>query len=184
MEGPVDGHSLVMTPSYNRLPATEAPSLATLSHQPLMPEQKQAEPDPTPSADIMEEEGRREYNPEEACIDTNLEDEQEEAESCERGGEELDISFDSQFPDLISDLITEEANPVTAQTPAVTAAPSPAVFPAGVRYMVPPQPSPSSSFLPFPHPLPSSSSSRLASITDFSPEWSYPEVSNQQHLHL
>lgn len=189
MEGPVDGHSLVMTPSFNQLPATEAPSLATLSHQPLMPEQKQAEPDPTPSADIMDhlvmppiqvkEEGRREYNPQEACIDTNLEDEQEEAESCERGGEELDISFDSQFPDLISDLITEEANPVTAQTPAVTPAPSPAVFPAGVRYMVPPQPSPSSSFLPFPHPLPSSYSSRLASITDFSPEWSYPEVSNQ-----
>uniref|UniRef100_A0A8C6LUV4 Calmodulin binding transcription activator 2 n=1 Tax=Nothobranchius furzeri TaxID=105023 RepID=A0A8C6LUV4_NOTFU len=71
-----------------------------------------------------------------------------EAEPAERGGEELDISFDSQFPDLISDLITEE--------------PSPA-------------PSPSSSFLPFPHPLPTSSSTRLASITDFSPEWSYPE---------
>ncbi|XP_063756443.1 calmodulin-binding transcription activator 2 isoform X2 [Eleginops maclovinus] len=94
---------------------------------------------------------------------------EEEAEPEPRGGDgghELDISFDSSFPDLISDLITEEAPP-----PVVT--PTPPLFPAGVRYMVPPQPSPSSSFLPFPHPLPSSN--RLASITDFSPEWSYPE---------
>uniref|UniRef100_A0A3Q2Y2N4 Calmodulin-binding transcription activator 2-like n=1 Tax=Hippocampus comes TaxID=109280 RepID=A0A3Q2Y2N4_HIPCM len=89
--------------------------------------------------------------------------------------EELEISFDSQFPDLISDLITVEANPVSAPPPSVPvdAPPGPAVFSAGIRYMVPPQPSPSTSFLPFPHPLPSSSP--LASITDFSPEWSYPE---------
>lgn len=105
------------------------------------------------------------FDAEDTRMDTHL---SEEAEPCERGGEELDISFDSQFPDLISDLITEEANPVAAQP-----ASGPALFP--VRYMVPPQPSPSSSFLPFPHPLPSSSSTRLASITDFSPEWSYPE---------
>lgn len=92
----------------------------------------------------------------------------EEAESCERGGgEELDISFD-----LISDLITEEATPTAATVL------TPALFPAGVRYVVPPQPSPSTSFLPFPHLLPSSST-RLASITDFSPEWSYPEVIDQ-----
>ncbi|KAJ8008637.1 hypothetical protein DPEC_G00106940 [Dallia pectoralis] len=47
----------------------------------------------------------------------------------------------------------------------------------GVRYMVPPQPTPSSSFLPFP-PLPPNNGTelrRLATITDFSPEWSYPE---------
>lgn len=124
----------------------------------------------------VKEESRRDYDSEDTCMDTHLE---EEAEPCERGGEELDISFDSQFPDLISDLITEEANPVTAHPAA--AAPNPPIFPAGVRYMVPPQPSPSSSFLPFPHPLPSSSSNRLASITDFSPEWSYPEVTNQKH---
>lgn len=122
----------------------------------------------------VKEESRRAHNSEDTCMDTHLE---EEAEPCERGGEELDISFDSQFPDLISDLITEETNHVAAH-PAST--PNTAVFPAGVRYMVPPQPSPSSSFLPFPHPLPSSSSTRLASITDFSPEWSYPEVTNQQ----
>ncbi|XP_061525169.1 calmodulin-binding transcription activator 2 isoform X6 [Phycodurus eques] len=89
--------------------------------------------------------------------------------------EDLEISFDSQFPDLISDLITVEANPVAAAPPSAPAdvAPNPVVFSAGIRYVVPPQPSPSTSFLPFPHPLPSSSP--LASITDFSPEWSYPE---------
>ncbi|XP_057711645.1 calmodulin-binding transcription activator 2 isoform X2 [Corythoichthys intestinalis] len=89
--------------------------------------------------------------------------------------EELEISFDSQFPDLISDLITVEANPVAATPVSAPAdiAPGPPVFSAGIRYMVPPQPTPSTSFLPFPHPLPSSSP--LASITDFSPEWSYPE---------
>nr|XP_046236686.1 calmodulin-binding transcription activator 2 isoform X2 [Scatophagus argus] len=125
----------------------------------------------TPPVQVKEE-SRRNYESEDACMDTHLEE--EAAEPCERGGEELDISFDSQFPDLISDLITEEAHPVTAR-PAAVAAPNPAVFPTGVRYVVPPQPSPSSSFLPFPHPLPSSSSHRLASITDFSPEWSYPE---------
>ncbi|XP_029381886.1 calmodulin-binding transcription activator 2 isoform X2 [Echeneis naucrates] len=117
----------------------------------------------------VKEETRQDYDSENTCMDTHLD---EEAETCERGGEELDISFDSQFPDLISDLITEETNPEAAQP--VTATPNLAVFPVGVRYMVPPQPSPSSSFLPFPHPLPSSST-RLASITDFSPEWSYPE---------
>ncbi|XP_035461220.2 calmodulin-binding transcription activator 2 isoform X3 [Scophthalmus maximus] len=121
-------------------------------------------------------ESRRGHDSEDACMDTPLEEvEEEEAGPCERVGEELDISFDSQFPDLISDLITEEADPVIAQPPTAVAVPNPTVFPAGVRYMVPPQPSPSSSFLPFPHPLPSASSTRLASITDFSPEWSYPE---------
>ncbi|KAM3590589.1 uncharacterized protein V6R79_012272 [Siganus canaliculatus] len=142
--------------------AEEAPPLAQVSHQTLAS-------DHTPAAVAMDtsvqvkEEGGRDYDAEDACMDTPLEEE-EEAEPC-REGAELDISFDSQFPDLISDLITEE----TGHAPR-------AVFPPGVRYVVPPQPSPSSSFLPFPHPLPSSSSStRLASITDFSPEWSYPE---------
>lgn len=131
----------------------------------------------TPPVQVKEE-SRRDYDSEDTCMDTNVEEGEEAGEEGEGGGEELDISFDSQFPDLISDLITEEANPVAAQPPT-TPTPSPAVFPAGVRYMVPPQPSPSSSFLPFPHPLPSSSN-RLASITDFSPEWSYPEVINHQ----
>lgn len=132
----------------------------------------------TPPVQVKEE-SRRDYDSEDTRMDTHLEEEQEEAgEEGERGGEELDISFDSQFPDLMSDLITEEANPVAAQ-PSANPTPNAAMFPAGVRYMVPPQPSPSSSFLPFPHPLPSSST-RLASITDFSPEWSYPEVINHQ----
>lgn len=133
-----------------------------------------AAPLATPSVQVKEE-SRRGYDAEDACMDTQTEEEGDE--EGEHVGEELDISFDSQFPDLISDLMTEEANPVAAHPPAATTAPIPPVFPAGIRYMVPPQPSPSSSFLPFPHPLPSST--RLASITDFSPEWSYPEVTNQ-----
>ncbi|KAM8746882.1 LOW QUALITY PROTEIN: calmodulin-binding transcription activator 2 [Acanthopagrus schlegelii] len=188
-----DGQTpLVLAQSYNHLSAPEAPPPST----PMVLPQTQtvfanatanmaSDNNSAPAAVAMDtsqlttppiqvkEESRRSYDSEDTCMDTHLE---EEAEPCERGGEELDISFDSQFPDLISDLITEEANPVAAH-PASSAAPvaNPAVFPAGVRYMVPPQPSPSSSFLPFPHPLPSSSSTRLASITDFSPEWSYPE---------
>ncbi|XP_076019390.1 calmodulin-binding transcription activator 1-like [Genypterus blacodes] len=125
----------------------------------------------TISAVQVKEERRRSYDLEDTNMDTHVE---AEADPCEQGGEELDISFDSQFPDLISDLISEEANSVTAHSAAAIVGQNPAVFPAGVRYVVPPQPSPSSSFLPFPHPLPSSSS-RFASITDFSPEWSYPE---------
>ncbi|XP_022625061.1 calmodulin-binding transcription activator 2 [Seriola dumerili] len=183
-----DGQPLALRRPYNHLSVPDAPSPAQASHQPLVLQQSslfasaKANTVSAPAAVAMatahlatapiqvKEESRRGYDSEDTCMDTHLE---EEAEPCERGGEELDISFDSQFPDLISDLITEEANPVAAQP--VTATPNPAVFPAGVRYMVPPQPSPSSSFLPFPHPLPSSSSTRLASITDFSPEWSYPE---------
>ncbi|KAM9335669.1 calmodulin-binding transcription activator 2 [Symphorus nematophorus] len=192
--------ALVLAQPYSHLPAPEAPPLPQLSHQPLLLQQSQSvfanakanvtsDTNSAPAAVAMDttnvatpaiqvkEESRRSYDSEDACMDTHLEEEEEEAESCERGGEELDISFDSQFPDLISDLITEEANPVATHpaSAAAAAVPNPAVFPAGVRYMVPPQPSPSSSFLPFPHPLPSSSSTRLASITDFSPEWSYPE---------
>lgn len=188
MERPANGHSLVLTPPFTHLPATEVP----VANRTVVPEQKQAEPDPTPSSDVMDhlvmgpihvkEEMGRDYSAGETCVEEHLEDEpEEEEESCKRGEEELDISFDSQFPDLISDFIAEEVDPMTAHSPALPAAPAPAaVFPTGVRYMVPPQPSPSSSFLPFPLPLPSSSSSRLASITDFSPEWSYPEVTNQQ----
>lgn len=121
---------------------------------------------------VNEERGRG-VDSEYVCMDMPSE---EEAELGEQGGEELDISFDSQFPDLISDLITEESSPAVAPPPA-SSTPRLAVFPTGVRYVVPPQPSPSSSFLPFPHPLPSAT--RLASITDFSPEWSYPEVTDQ-----
>ncbi|XP_026177533.1 calmodulin-binding transcription activator 2 isoform X1 [Mastacembelus armatus] len=172
--------SLVLEQSY--LSAPEALPPTQISHQSLLQQMSLfAKPNATstPAAVVMattplttppiqvKEESRRGYDSEDTCMDTHLEE--EEAEPSERAGEELDISFDSQFPDLISDLITEEASAHPAATP------NPPVFPAGVRYMVPPQPSPSSSFLPFPHPLASSSSTRLASITDFSPEWSYPE---------
>ncbi|XP_074555069.1 calmodulin-binding transcription activator 2 isoform X2 [Halichoeres trimaculatus] len=192
---------LVRRQPYNHLPALEVPPSAPISHQPLLLQQSPssftkantvtlATNDSAPTAVAMDtthpaptpvqvkEERRRDFDSEDNHMDTHLEEEEEEAEPCGRGGEELDISFDSQFPDLISDLMTEEANPMAAHPPppvaAAATAPNPAMFPAGVRYMVPPQPSPSSSFLPFPHPLPSSSA-RLASITDFSPEWSYPE---------
>ncbi|KAM4714546.1 LOW QUALITY PROTEIN: calmodulin-binding transcription activator 2 [Anableps anableps] len=165
----------------NQLPVPEAPPPAEISHQPLeLPPAFATRASSAPTAVAMDaaslatvrvkEERRRRYDSEETCMDTQS---PEEAEPGECGGEELDISFDSQFPDLISDLISEETGPAAAP-PAPPSATSPAAFPPGVRYVVPPQPSPSSSFLPFPHPLPASSS-RLASITDFSPEWSYPE---------
>lgn len=93
-------------------------------------------------------------------------------------GEEAGLTFDSAFPDLISELITDDA---VGHAPT----PDPPVYP--VRYMVPPQPSPSSSFLPFTlltntHTLAAGGAAedtqRLTNITDFSPEWSYPEVRN------
>uniref|UniRef100_A0AAQ4S614 CG-1 domain-containing protein n=1 Tax=Gasterosteus aculeatus aculeatus TaxID=481459 RepID=A0AAQ4S614_GASAC len=80
----------------------------------------------TPPVQVKKE-GTRGYDPEDACMDTNVE---EEAEPCERGGEELDISFDSQFPDLISDLITEVANPAAVHG----AAQNSPVFLAGWSY--------------------------------------------------
>ncbi|XP_036403789.1 calmodulin-binding transcription activator 2 isoform X2 [Megalops cyprinoides] len=107
------------------------------------------------------------------------------ADGPEVGGGPLEISFDSQFPDLISEFIAEDedhnvAGSAQAQAPPLTQTAT--LFPAGVRYMVPPQPSPASSFLPFPTLAPASPSTgtgvevrRLATITDFSPEWSYPE---------
>lgn len=173
---------MVLTPPYDQQPAAKGP----ISNQTLLPEEKLTELHPSQASDVMDhlvmgptevkEEVGREHVAEEVCVETQL-----EAESCKQEGEDLDISFDSQFPDLISDFITEEPNAMTAESPAQLAAQAPAsVFTTGVRYMVPPQPLPSSSFLPFPQPLPSSSASRLASITDFSPEWSYPEVTSQQ----
>lgn len=93
------------------------------------------------------------------------------SDSTHMDNQETGLTFDSAFPDLISELITEDT---------VSHAPNPPIYP--VRYMVPPQPTPSTSFLPFPLLTHTSSGSaedthRLASITDFSPEWSYPEVS-------
>ncbi|MEQ2204874.1 hypothetical protein XENOCAPTIV_020132, partial [Xenoophorus captivus] len=183
--------------------STEAPPPAEISHQHLgllQPSVFTSEADvpsfasSDPTAVAMDtaslatvplqvkEDRRQRYDSVETCMETQS---PEEAEPGERRGEELDISFDSQFPDLISDLITEESSPTVAPplpAPTPTTAMSAAVFPTGVRYVVPPQPSPSSSFLPFPDPLPAASSTRLASITDFSPEWSYPEVRSQINI--
>ncbi|XP_031687250.1 calmodulin-binding transcription activator 2 [Oncorhynchus kisutch] len=123
---------------------------------------------------VKEERGRG-YEAEDTPMDTGQRSEVTDV------SEELEISFDSQFPDLISELITEADAPNThTHTHTSVLVPNPAptsLFPTGVRYMVPPQPSPSSSFLPFP-PLPPNNGTelqRLATITDFSPEWSYPE---------
>uniref|UniRef100_A0A9J7YN58 CG-1 domain-containing protein n=1 Tax=Cyprinus carpio carpio TaxID=630221 RepID=A0A9J7YN58_CYPCA len=69
------------------------------------------------------------------------------------------LTFDSAFPDLISEHIIEE--PVS-HLPTLA-----------------PPPTPSTSFLPFPLLTNSggnpAETQRLANITDFSPEWSYPE---------
>ncbi|XP_027866252.1 calmodulin-binding transcription activator 2 isoform X3 [Xiphophorus couchianus] len=153
---PPEGQQPLVLPLSNRLPGPEAPPPAESFHQPVELPAAVAMETASLATVQVKEERRRRYDSEDACMDS-----QEEAEP-----EELDISFDSQFPDLISDLITEEPGPAAAP-------PAPAAFPTGVRYVVPPQPSPSSSFLPFPQPLPAAA--RLAAITDFSPEWSYPE---------
>ncbi|KAK6322944.1 hypothetical protein J4Q44_G00052830 [Coregonus suidteri] len=122
---------------------------------------------------VKEERGRG-YEAEDMPMDTGQRSEVTDGSE----GEELEISFDSQFPDLISELITEADAPNThPHTHTSVLIPNPAptsMFPTGVRYMVPPQPSPSSSFLPFP-PNNGTELRRLATITDFSPEWSYPE---------
>ncbi|XP_014905660.1 calmodulin-binding transcription activator 1 [Poecilia latipinna] len=162
---PPGGQQPLVLPSSNQLPGPEAPPPAESSHQhlELLSSSAAVAMETASLATVqVKEERRRRYDSEDACMDS-----QEEAEP-----EELDISFDSQFPDLISDLITDEPGPAAAP-PAPPSASGPAVFPTGVRYVVPPQPSPSSSFLPFPQPLPAAA--RLAAITDFSPEWSYPE---------
>lgn len=96
----------------------------------------------------------------------------------------VELSFDSTFPDLISELVTEEANSHSACTGLNSSSALP-TYP--VRYMAPPQPTPSTSYLPYAlltqththsntHSGVGEEPQRLASITDFSPEWSYPEV--------
>ncbi|XP_046724761.1 calmodulin-binding transcription activator 2 [Silurus meridionalis] len=95
--------------------------------------------------------------------------------------EEAELSFDSTFPDLISELITEETN---SHSTCLNPHSAPPTYP--VRYMAPPQPTPSTSYLPYTlltqahthsntHSDMGEESQRLANITDFSPEWSYPE---------
>lgn len=107
---------------------------------------------------------------------------------------ESELSFDSAFPEL-SELITAEASGVggdggggagsgrgvsSGGVLGLSAGSGPEMFPE--RYVVPPQPSPSSAFIPFPAHAATvgpgaDGHGRPANITDFSPEWSYPEVS-------
>ncbi|KAG7255922.1 hypothetical protein CRUP_022230 [Coryphaenoides rupestris] len=69
---------------------------------------------------VKEEKGRL-LDCEDTPMDTHLATEEEE----QGRGEELELSFDSQFPDLISELVTEEAPPPSpSPTPTV-------VFPSG-----------------------------------------------------
>uniref|UniRef100_A0A8C9WG28 Calmodulin binding transcription activator 2 n=1 Tax=Scleropages formosus TaxID=113540 RepID=A0A8C9WG28_SCLFO len=109
------------------------------------------------------------------------------------------ISFDSQFPDLISELIAEDCqtNQTEGTAPELQAHPVPFPFPSPSQshsehlaseghYIMPPQSTSVSSSLSFPDFTtsitsqgqssdPGTEQRPLATITDFSPEWSYPE---------
>ncbi|XP_030631841.1 calmodulin-binding transcription activator 2 [Chanos chanos] len=120
-------------------------------------------------------------DPEETPMDTT---QNGSSHSGPMGSEVTELSFDSAFPDLISELITEDAQEAVSHNPALApaAAPTSAPHVYPVRYMVPPQPTPSTSFLPYslvthtqPQDEAGADQRRLANITDFSPEWSYPE---------
>uniref|UniRef100_A0A8C5MJ51 Calmodulin-binding transcription activator 1 n=1 Tax=Leptobrachium leishanense TaxID=445787 RepID=A0A8C5MJ51_9ANUR len=88
--------------------------------------------------------------------------------------ENFNISFDSQFPDLISDLMTEESAPSSFEQyggPQAQSSPVQASF-----MQQPTQPleaTTPTATVPFPE-TPDGSLG-LVGITDFSPEWSYPE---------
>ncbi|XP_076850645.1 LOW QUALITY PROTEIN: calmodulin-binding transcription activator 2-like, partial [Brachyhypopomus gauderio] len=123
----------------------------------------------------------RDFESEETPMDTT-----HSSSATPPDNEGAELSFDSAFPDLISELITEEIHHLNTQQSSSCQIPAlaPPTFP--VRYMVPPQPTPATSYLPFPilthththshtHPGLGEGSLCLTSITDFSPEWSYPE---------
>lgn len=98
----------------------------------------------------------------------------------EISAENFNISFDSQFPDLISDLMTEEAAPGGYEhfgEPQTTSSPVQVVYGQ-------PQQQPQQQMAPMggnassitdPFPEPGDGATGLVGITDFSPEWSYPE---------
>uniref|UniRef100_A0A803JG57 Calmodulin-binding transcription activator 1 n=1 Tax=Xenopus tropicalis TaxID=8364 RepID=A0A803JG57_XENTR len=92
----------------------------------------------------------------------------------ELSAENFNISFDSQFPDLISDLITEE---VPAAEYGQYGAPQAQSSPAQGTY-VQQQVQPiavSASVVGAAFPEGAEDNLGLVGITDFSPEWSYPE---------
>ncbi|KAM4677159.1 calmodulin-binding transcription activator 2 [Discoglossus pictus] len=92
----------------------------------------------------------------------------------ELSAENFNISFDSQFPDLISDLMTEESAPGSYEQygdPQAQSSPAPALY--GQQQIQPV--GASSALVVNPFPDTGDVSSGLVGITDFSPEWSYPE---------
>lgn len=98
----------------------------------------------------------------------------------EISAENFNISFDSQFPDLISDLMTEEAAPGGYEhfgEPQTTSSPVQVVYgqpqQQPLQQMAPMGGNASSITDPFPEP--GDGATGLVGITDFSPEWSYPE---------
>ncbi|XP_066450002.1 calmodulin-binding transcription activator 2 isoform X3 [Eleutherodactylus coqui] len=97
----------------------------------------------------------------------------------ELSAENFNISFDSQFPDLISDLMTEEANPGGYEEfgePQTTSSPVQAMYgplPQSQHQMPPLGGNTSNITDSFPEP--GDGAVGLVRITDFSPDWSYPE---------
>ncbi|XP_075703481.1 calmodulin-binding transcription activator 2 [Rhinoderma darwinii] len=100
----------------------------------------------------------------------------------ELSAENFNISFDSQFPDLISDLMTEESTPGGYEQfgePQTTSSPVQAIYVQPQQQQPPQQQmqpmggNPSGITDPFPKP--GDGATGLVGITDFSPDWSYPE---------
>lgn len=99
----------------------------------------------------------------------------------EISADNFNISFDSQFPDLISDLMTEEAapggygqfgDPQTASSPVQEMYGQPQPQPQ--QQMAPMAGNTSGITDSFPEPG-DGGAAGLVGITDFSPDWSYPE---------
>lgn len=101
----------------------------------------------------------------------------------ELSAENFNISFDSQFPDLISDLMTEESAPGGYEQfgePQASSSPVVAVYGQQVQQQPPPQPmqpmNTGTTAVTDSFPEAGDGAIGLVGITDFSPEWSYPEV--------
>ncbi|XP_062871404.1 calmodulin-binding transcription activator 2 isoform X2 [Trichomycterus rosablanca] len=164
-------HTDTHSPQYSHTPHTHSHT-----HTPAVqvsPVQVKEEKSPPITSAVLHE-----LEPDEMPMDTA-----HSSDSAQQGAEEAELTFDSTFPDLISELMTEETS---AQTSCSSLNPASTPTPYPVRYMAPPQPTPSTSYLPYSiltntathshmHSGPGEEPQRLASITDFSPEWSYPE---------
>ncbi|XP_069805879.1 calmodulin-binding transcription activator 2 isoform X2 [Dendropsophus ebraccatus] len=95
----------------------------------------------------------------------------------ELSAENFNISFDSQFPDLISDLMTEEAAPGGYEQfgePQTTSSPVQTMYGQAQQDLMQPV-NGSASTIADAFPEPGDGATALVGITDFSPEWSYPE---------